>query len=281
MIIDKVEPSLEVLPVGTQQLSFDEVAKLSKHEIRAFIHNIENQMLQGPTVEVPLHEYYSKNVYAREISVPKGTLIVGKIHKYQNLHIVSKGEVSVLSIDGMARLKAPCTFVASAGAKRLIYAHEDTVWTTITGTDETDPEKIEEQFIAKTYDEVYLATARTFADVLESFGVSEVQLRKMTENESDQVMFPTGFDSVVVAPSPIEGNGLFAAKNFAAGDVIAPARIADMRTPAGRYTNHSATPNAKMVMHENGDVDLVAISDIESGTEIVSDYYFNFINSRR
>jgi uncharacterized protein (UPF0548 family) len=68
--------------------------------------------------------------------------------------VISQGEVSVLSIDGVMRVKAPFTFVASPGVKRVVYAHEDTVWTTIHGTDETDLEKIEEEFIAKSYDEV-------------------------------------------------------------------------------------------------------------------------------
>lgn len=31
-------------------------------------------------------------------------------------------------------------------------------------------------------------------------------------------------------------------------------------------------------MRENGDIDLVAFKDIEPGTEVLSDYFFNFIN---
>lgn len=130
------------------------VEVMSKQEIRDIIAKIEDLCRTGEVMDIPLTHHFSKSVYAREITFPKGTVIVGKIHKHQNLNILSSGEVSVLSIDGIKRVKAPHTFVASPGAKRVIFAHEDTVWTTIHGTDETDLEKLEDEFIAKTYDEV-------------------------------------------------------------------------------------------------------------------------------
>jgi hypothetical protein len=112
-------------------------------------------MLESPNqVEIPVEHYFSEGVYAREMRVQKGTLLMGKIHKFKNMNILSSGEVSVLSIDGVKRVKAPFTFVASPGSKRLFFAHEDTVWTTIHGTDETDLDKIENHFIAKSYDEI-------------------------------------------------------------------------------------------------------------------------------
>jgi len=134
--------------------TFHEVAGLSKQEIRDIIREVQAEIEKHEQIEVPIQHYFSKDVYAREMTLAQGSFIVGKIHKFENLNILSKGEVSVLSIDGVKRLKAPATFVGSVGAKRVIYAHSDVVWTTIHGTSETDVEKIEEQFIAKTYDEV-------------------------------------------------------------------------------------------------------------------------------
>lgn len=133
---------------------FREVAGLNKQEIRDIIRDVQAEIEKHEQIEVPIKHYFSKDVYAREMILEQGSLIVGKIHKFENLNILSKGEVSVLSIDGVVRLKAPATFVGSVGAKRVIYAHSEVVWTTIHGTSETDVEKIEEQFIAKSYDEV-------------------------------------------------------------------------------------------------------------------------------
>jgi hypothetical protein len=98
--------------------------------------------------------HFSKSVYARELHIPAGTLIIGKIHKHENFNILSQGEMLVLSVDGAKHVEAPFSTVSSAGVKRLAFAITDCVWTTIHGTDETDLEKIEEQFIAKTYNDV-------------------------------------------------------------------------------------------------------------------------------
>jgi hypothetical protein len=123
-------------------------------ELREMIAKFEEWCLTQPQTEIPLKHHFSKGVYAREIFIPRGTLVIGKIHKHRNMNVISSGEVSFLSIDGMIRAKAPHTFVASPGVKRVIYAHEDTTWTTIHGTDETDLDKLEDEFIAKSYDEV-------------------------------------------------------------------------------------------------------------------------------
>lgn len=140
-----------------QQLELFDVTEfhaLSKPEVRELISRLEETLKDGEQIEVPIQHHFSKGVYAREMSLPKGSIVVGKIHKFQSLNILSQGEVSVYSQDGYIRVKAPYTFVSSPGAKRVIVAHEDIVWTTIHGTDEKDVEKIEDEFIAKTYEEL-------------------------------------------------------------------------------------------------------------------------------
>lgn len=134
---------------------------MDKAELREVIGNVEKIMktLDGQ-IEIPIAHHFSKGIYAREMQMPAGALLVGKIHKHENLSILSAGEVSVLSQDGIMRFKAPYTFVATAGAKRVIYAHSDAVWTVIHGTDEKDVEKIEEEFIAKDYEEIIFQEAK-------------------------------------------------------------------------------------------------------------------------
>jgi len=122
--------------------------------LRRYISDLEIEALSRTQIDVPISHHFSKGVYAREMRLAAGSVVVGKIHKHENLCIISQGECSVISKDGVIRVKAPFTFVASAGAKRVILAHSDLVWTVIHGTDETDLEKIEDEFIAKTYDQV-------------------------------------------------------------------------------------------------------------------------------
>lgn len=110
---------------------------------------VEALMRERPQVEIKPRHIFSPGIYAREITIPAGVLLTGKIHKYAQLNIVSKGDISVLTEHGVKRIKAPFTIVSPPGTKRIAYAHEETVWTTILATDETDIEKIEAHFIAE------------------------------------------------------------------------------------------------------------------------------------
>lgn len=117
---------------------------------------IEAEMLKVPEhptdgrVTLAVKHHFSPGVYARELFIPKGTLLTGKIHKFAQLNIMSQGDMSVLTEDGVKRVQAPFTIVSPPGTKRIAYAHEDTVWTTILATEETDPDEIEREFVADT-----------------------------------------------------------------------------------------------------------------------------------
>lgn len=103
----------------------------------------------GGTTELPLKHHFARGLYARELFIPKDTVLIGKIHKYEQLNVMAKGDLSVLTEEGIKRVQAPFVIVSSPGTKRVAYAHEDTVWITIHATDETDLEKIETRFIAQ------------------------------------------------------------------------------------------------------------------------------------
>lgn len=110
-------------------------------------------MKQMPQVELKVIHHFSKDVYARELHIPAGTTLTGKIHKFDNLNILSKGKLQVLIDDEIVTVEAPFTVVSPAGTKRIAHALTDCIWTTIHGTNETDLDKIESQFIAKSENE--------------------------------------------------------------------------------------------------------------------------------
>lgn len=109
----------------------------------------EAEIRKIPPVDCPVVNHFSEGIYAREMFIPKGTVLTGKIHKFTNLNIMSKGDLSILTEQGVIRVKAPYTVVSPPGTKRIAYAHEDTVWTTIHATEDTDLEKIEHHFVAQ------------------------------------------------------------------------------------------------------------------------------------
>lgn len=102
----------------------------------------------------PVTHHFAPGVYAREMFLPADHAIIGKIHKHAHLNIISKGRVIVTTENGKDELTGPCTFTSYAGTKRAVYVLEDTIWTTIHVTEKTDLAEIEEEIIAKSYDDL-------------------------------------------------------------------------------------------------------------------------------
>lgn len=121
-------------------------------EIRDRILRLEGYMKAMEQVDLPVKHHFAEGQYGREIFIPAGMLVVGKIHKHSHLNIISQGDISVVTEFGIYRIKAPYTHVSKPGTKRAVFTHADTVWTTVHATKETDLEKIEEEVIATSYE---------------------------------------------------------------------------------------------------------------------------------
>lgn len=254
------------------------------------IDSLQSHMLELPQVKCEVLHRFAPGLYIREVSIPAGTMAIGHWQRYEHLNILLKGKVTILNDDGSTtRLEAPMMFVGKPGRK-VGYIEEDMVWQNIYATTETDVEKLEEMFLDKNaiwgahLDEARQKLLPPVDDIedyrkmLDEFGVTEEFARSESERTDNMVDLPHGTYKIKVGQSSIEGKGLFATADIKAGEVIAPARIGDSRTIAGRYTNHSARPNAEMVRRNHKDVDLVALQDIEGclgghdGQEITIDY---------
>lgn len=125
----------------------------TKEEFRAHIFRLQEHMLQQENLldQCPVRHIFAPGCYAREMTIPKGIVIIGKIHRHRHVNIISKGKVRVATEFGIEQFEAPYTFVSEVGTKRAVFALEETVWTTIHVTDETDLDKIEDYVIAKDY----------------------------------------------------------------------------------------------------------------------------------
>ncbi len=117
------------------------------------ISKLASTLIDLPQVEAPVKHHFSKGVYAREILMLAGTLIVGKVHKTRHLNIISQGVCTVVTPLRRCTIKAPYTFESAEGEQKVVLIHKDTVWTTIHLTEETDLKKIEEEVIAPSFDE--------------------------------------------------------------------------------------------------------------------------------
>jgi len=129
----------------------------------------------------PLKHSFGDGLYIREITMKKGLLIVSKLHKTTHPYFVLKGDASVLTEEGIVRIKAPFSGITKAGTKRVLYIHEDTVWTTVHATKETELEKIEGVVIAKSYDELPDEVKKGMKELDENKVLKFIETTKKTE----------------------------------------------------------------------------------------------------
>lgn len=117
--------------------------------LRQKIDNAEAVMLEMPQVEIPLRHDFADGLYGREILIPAGTLLTGKVHRHADLNFVLYGEIDVLVQDGTwKRVVGPCWFAGKAGAKQIGYAHTDTLWVTVHATTNRDLNTLEAEILA-------------------------------------------------------------------------------------------------------------------------------------
>ena len=104
--------------------------------------------------EGKVKHHFGTGVYGRELFIPAGNVIVSKIHKGKTFNIIAKGVISVIDPErGFNTYEALTTFVSSPMTKRIVIAHEDTVWITTHAnpTDTEDLDEVENQTIAQNF----------------------------------------------------------------------------------------------------------------------------------
>lgn len=126
--------SLAVFPAARAVAqAFNSQVPMDPNDVRDRVETLLAEMREhGLKAELPLTHLHTNGLYARELVLPKGTFAIGEIQKYPHVSVISKGEISMLNEDGgVTRVKAPCTIVSKPGVRKVGFAHEDTVWTTI------------------------------------------------------------------------------------------------------------------------------------------------------
>jgi hypothetical protein len=133
--------------------------RIINHEYRQKITEVENKIAAASGAMFgnfcPLKHSFAEGLYIREIFMPKGTLLVSRLHKNSYPSFILKGEVSMLTEEGMSHVKAPCYIISPAGTKRVLYMIEDTTWVTVDANPDNDVnvEKLERGLICESYAE--------------------------------------------------------------------------------------------------------------------------------
>lgn len=260
--LDTVEPRYEPVLVHDGCPPYEMRERISGLTARLLSH-------KDCQVEFKVEHIVQDGVYMRKLYIPKGMILVGKVHLKNCINIVASGRIDVLTEFGAKQLVAGFTGVSRAGIQKVGYTHEDTVFINVFRTDLTDIAEIEAE-IAK--DPVVTPASTDYEAFLAEYGLEEEKVRAIVEDMSDHIDLPVGTNKVRVGPSSIQGLGTFAVVRIAQDEVVAPARIDCRRTVVGRRTNHSAAPNCRFVVREDGDILMQANRVIEPGEEFTVNY---------
>ena len=102
----------------------------------------------------PVKHTFAGGCYVREIYNPANELIVTKIHKKEHPFFLMKGEMSILTEEGIQHIKAPYQGVTKVGTKRVIYTHEECIFTTVHVIDTMSIEEAEEEIFGWKYEDL-------------------------------------------------------------------------------------------------------------------------------
>ena len=105
--------------------------------------------------KVPIRSFFMDGVYVREMTMYQGTAVIGAIHKHLHMCFLLEGHLSVASSSGVRDYVAPCYIIAEPGEKRVLYAHEDSLWyNTHKNPDNIEDVKLlEKDIVATSYEE--------------------------------------------------------------------------------------------------------------------------------
>lgn len=109
--------------------------------------------MPGATAALPLLHHFASGVYVRELHIPAGTVLVGKIHRFDCVNIVL-GDIEVATEDGARRISGFNVFTSPAGVKRAGRAFSDTIWITVHAnpTDERDGDEMADRLTAPSFE---------------------------------------------------------------------------------------------------------------------------------
>ena len=123
-----------------------EIAK-SRDEV---IDVVENIIANQPQVECPVTHRFTPNMYIREVFVPAGTILTSEIHKEEHPHVLSLGKITMWDGEGgQITVSAPYSGITKANARRVVYVHEDCIFTTFHVTKATNVEDVEKDIFVE------------------------------------------------------------------------------------------------------------------------------------
>ena len=122
---------------------------LPKEPTREAVLRLQAHLATLPQVETEPVHYFAPGMYGRELAIPAGTIMVGKIHRHQHITILLSGTATINTDKGMETITGPHTWISQVDAKRALVTHTDCVFFTchLNQSDTQDLDVLEAELI--------------------------------------------------------------------------------------------------------------------------------------
>ena len=151
--------SIQKLETGLAKNFRDTVSKLEQNLISIadgenIIAGTKEKPIVSDSDKIPIKHFFMDGVYIREMTMFKGTVVIGAIHKTLHMCFLLEGHLTVADENDVKDYIAPCKIIATPGIKRVLYAHEDSVWynTHKNPSNTKDVERLEDELVAISYE---------------------------------------------------------------------------------------------------------------------------------
>ena len=103
----------------------------------------------------PLKHTFADGIYVRQMSMEKGSSVIGAIHNHLHVWFLLTGCISVATEDVIEDYVAPCYVVSTPGTKRVIHANEDSIFVNVhkNTCNTQDVQRLEKEIVSKNYKE--------------------------------------------------------------------------------------------------------------------------------
>lgn len=122
---------------------------------KAMLASDDIRIAKGNSDMFPLKHSFSEGVYIREMFMPMGGLVIGKLYKISHTWFLLSGELEVATDKGNEYYIGPCYVNAPEGTKRVLHAVTDVVFVNVYPNPKNiiDTDKLEEILTCSSYKE--------------------------------------------------------------------------------------------------------------------------------
>ena len=90
---------------------------------------------------------YAPGLYVRSMRMPAGAVATGRVHTTEHIFILTRGEMTIATEEGVRRIGAGYQCISKPGTKRAVFCHTEVECSNVHITTETDLAKLESALV--------------------------------------------------------------------------------------------------------------------------------------